>query len=994
MKRIILLNLFLLCVLGIRADRDVTNTYVDNPDFEARFAAWENNGFYYVTNSSFSKKHGNVYMERWVASGSKIPNVEISQNLRLPAGTYTLTAGCQNVQQSGKIEACTGATLYAGDASVEVTESNTYSVTFTVLEGVTRIGFKVTGTNANWASIDNVKLKRLTTDIEAEHAALQKLIEQGETVLGEGEGEGATELAIAISDAKSLIEGGTNDGIGSLAKRLSDATLNYRILNATGSNPRVTNTNRFVAAGATVLLGRMTASPSSGVLEKGFCWSENPEPTIFDNRSTRFFSANGEIYCMDKLKPGTMYYVRPYILTNKYKLAYGNIIKVPTLPKGTVTADYDNGGSTEENYRIASAVEEIVWLYNNLSYVRGINLSVHYGAQTPTADCSYGGWMRVGPNATYQQTGTILHETNHGVGVGTSDVWWNGNYRQDGDRGKWLGPRATQMIQFLNKDNNVAITGDNTHMWPTSAVSGLNYGINGSWEDTYNPENTLLYYGNVLITHALHQDGLECSSEVGFASPAYTFAQEDETKYYIKTTDEAHGNESTLLCATESGALTQKVASAAQAQTDDNFAWNIIYDPQTAYYSLRNVGTGRMMTCSGQQFKTLNRTSPSASECIQLLPSRSKYAKGPLNTSSYWITINKTALATKSKTTVGGAGFDANDGNTKQHWLVLTEEEMTAFDRFCIDNAMPKLDDILAAARKSMETESEALEEGMNSEEVAKPMLDLLTRVEAEKDGYCVSDIENAITELRTTFIQYLANVKPAQPSQPIPASWLIENRSFDKNADGWTKGPETIKYGIAEFLETTFNTYQTISPALPVGNYALTANAFQRPGPYQNVYADWAEGKDVVKAQIYAIGGGNTVYQTVKNIWDDACEVKKTGGCVKYNDLYIPSNAVAANSWFTDSCYENTLAVNLAEPSTLRIGIRSTKSDTSWWTCFDNFGLQYYGPYEVVTSLFNVQSPVSDDAENVWYDLNGRKLSGKPNRKGVYICNGKKILF
>jgi hypothetical protein len=28
------------------------------------------------------------------------------------------------------------------------------------------------------------------------------------------------------------------------------------------------------------------------------------------------------------------------------------------------------------------------------------------------------------------------------------------------------------------------------------------------------------------------------------------------------------------------------------------------------------------------------------------------------------------------------------------------------------------------------------------------------------------------------------------------------------------------------------------------------------------------------------------------------------------------------------------------------------------------------------------------------WTDLNGRKLSGKPNQKGVYIHNGKKILY
>ena len=676
-------GLFMMFALVLRADKDVTNSYIENPDFEARFAGWFNNGFYYVTNSSFSQKNNKIYMERWVASGGKIPNVEISQDLYLPAGTYQLNAGCQNIQQSGKIESCTGAILYANDEQVTVTESKDYSLTFTVLQGVTKIGFKVTSTNANWAAIDNVRLTLLDANIEAEHAELQKLIDKATEVIGDGGGEGATELTAAINGAKELIAAGSNDKIDSLAKSLSDATLNYRILNATGGSPKIT-TNKFVAAGATVLLGRMSLGSAAGILERGFCWSTHPEPTIFDNRSTHSFSANGEIYRMEKLQPGTMYYVRPYVLTNKYVLAYGDIVKAPTLPKGSVTADYDNGGSTEEDYRIASAVEEIKWLYNNLSYVRGINLSVHYSAGTPTADCSYGGWMRVGANESYQQTGTILHETNHGVGVGTSDIWWNGNYRQDGDRGKWLGPRATQMIRFLNKDNTAHMTGDNTHMWPVSSYSGPNYGINGSWEDSYNPENTLLYYGNVLITHALHQDGLICSSSVGFASPAYTFEQEDDTKYYIKTTDNL-GNETSLLTVTENGGLAQKEIRAEEALRNDSFAWNIIYFPKTAYYALRNVATGKLLSCSTTQFKTVTRTSPTAAEQVQLLPSRTNFKKGKLNTSSYWITIRKQALKVTNQTTVSGASFDASDKNTKQHWLVLTADQFSEFDDYCVE---------------------------------------------------------------------------------------------------------------------------------------------------------------------------------------------------------------------------------------------------------------------------------------------------------------------
>ena len=987
MKKITFFCFFLLTAISILADTDVTSTYIENPDFEARFAGWDNNGFYFVTNSHFSRKHGMIYMERWVASGGKIPNVEISQDLYLPAGTYKLTAGCQNVQQSGSVSACTGATLYANDQKLTVTESKDYSLTFTVLQGTTRIGFKVSSTNANWASIDDVKLTLLDTDIEAEHAELQKLLDEAEEVLGEG--DGAEELATAINEAKALIESGSNEGIGPLAKNLSDATLNYRILNSTGSTPRVTSTNKFVAAGSTILLGRMTATPSTGILEKGFCWSTNPEPTIFDNRSTKNFSANGEIYRMEKLQPGTMYYVRPYVLTNKYKLAYGDIIKAPTLPRGSVTADYDNGGGTEENYRIASAVEEIKWLYNNISSVKGINLSVHYSSGTQTADCSYGGWMRVGPNESYQQTGTILHETNHGVGVGTSDIWWNGNYREDGDRGRWLGPRATQMIRFLNKDNSAYMTGDNTHMWPISSFSGPNYGINGSWEDTYNPENTLLYYGNVLITHALHQDGLVCSSTVGFASPSYTFAQEDEKKYYIKTTDDANGNETSLLFVSESGNLAHKPSSAAKALADDNYAWNIVYDPQTAYYTLRNVGSGKLLSATNQSFRVVLRTSPSTNERVQLLPSRSNYKKANLDMPSYWITIGKKALASTSKATFNGATFDASDRNTQQHWLMLNEDELTAFDQFCTEKAMPKLNDILASARESMEVDSKSSSEEMSIEEAREPMTSLLATIEGEKDSYGTDDIEDAISTLRNTFVTYLGNIQPISPSQPIPASWLIENRGFDEDANGWIDGPASIKNGVAEFVETTFNTYQTLAQ-VPVGNYMLTLNAFQRPGTNQKTYTDWTEGNNLVKAQLYATGGGKSSYLTIHNIWDDACAEKKEGTCAKEGELYVPNNSLAANSWFADSCYENQLPVELTKVATLKIGIRSSKSEASWWTCFDNFGLLFFGPYDATTGIESL--PLNKNGDEAWYDLSGRKLSCKPKQKGIYIWGQRKV--
>jgi hypothetical protein len=51
-------------------------------------------------------------------------------------------------------------------------------------------------------------------------------------------------------------------------------------------------------------------------------------------------------------------------------------------------------------------------------------------------------------------------------------------------------------------------------------------------------------------------------------------------------------------------------------------------------------------------------------------------------------------------------------------------------------------------------------------------------------------------------------------------------------------------------------------------------------------------------------------------------------------------------------------------------------------------------GEGEGTTSIDNVNAnPNLNDNEATWYDLNGRRLQGKPSQKGIYIKNGKKIV-
>ena len=99
----------IVALVSLTAGAAVTNvtSKLTNPDFAARYAGWFNQagtkgvtgGFVHQTNDAFAGKHAEVYMEKWVAQGSRIPNCTMYQHLKgLTPGTYTLVcnAFCGN----------------------------------------------------------------------------------------------------------------------------------------------------------------------------------------------------------------------------------------------------------------------------------------------------------------------------------------------------------------------------------------------------------------------------------------------------------------------------------------------------------------------------------------------------------------------------------------------------------------------------------------------------------------------------------------------------------------------------------------------------------------------------------------------------------------------------------------------------------------------------------------------------------------------------------
>lgn len=152
-------------------------------------------------------------------------------------------------------------------------------------------------------------------------------------------------------------------------------------------------TNKVWLSGATHIFGRMTVSGiTSGIKSQGFCYSEtNERPTIDDQTCTAYLSNNGNIYRLSDLTPSTVYYIRAYVQKINGDVIYGDPIKAITRPKGGVNYGIRDGFPADALARIQSASKQAIDLWNEYTGIKGLYVNIGYGADTPTADCSYGG---------------------------------------------------------------------------------------------------------------------------------------------------------------------------------------------------------------------------------------------------------------------------------------------------------------------------------------------------------------------------------------------------------------------------------------------------------------------------------------------------------------------------------------------------------------------------------------------------------------------------
>lgn len=937
-----------------------------------------------------------------------------NQTVKLPAGRYGLVTAYYNCGDKTVGTSKCGWLPSGGTAvlstlkSYAIGEWKTDTVWFELdktTAGKIQVGYQSGNSgSANSAkiAIDFVKLLRDTpegsADVEPFKETLAADIAAAGKTYGDGSGTNAALLMEAITKAQGVMDNSaaTRQDVENAVSELATAVDAYLWENPTGAKPTVTTDRRY-ARGATMAFGRMTAT-GTGIMEQGFCWSQTPEPTIKDSRTTEFLNNNGRIYCLRDLKPASLYYMRAYAITTGRQVAYGDVIKFYTIPKGNVRYEIRSGGDAAAVARITEAVKNAVDYWNNLTSIPDFTTSVGYNSGVPTAECSYGGWMSVGSNSSYQATGTIMHEMLHGVGViPWADTEWSRHNMRSGVNGDgkgtgyWLGDRVTEVLRFWDNSTTERLNGDYQHMWP--------YGINGAHEDN---GTEVLYIGNGLVCQALGEDGLQHTSG-SYARPYYSFDCEDGVKYYIKNESAECGLYTSFLVPNRTGQLVWKSMSEEQVAQNDSAAWYITFTPDNQYYQLRNAATGRYMTYSGSGlngFKTITRSTPTAAEDFHLMRGRNDISAGSATIAQrgYWMIHPQNnwtprCVQANANGTVSALTFSIASGATTQRWLIMTAGELKTMQQESLTGMKEEIQKALETLKTLVAVPHTEDEPGIDEATEA-----LVQRVESTVQGASSSaELATLQDEIKAAVKAFLAAATPSDVTKPFDLTYMLSNPGMN-STDGWT-GTPTLNYSCGEFYQTTFDFYQTLT-GLPAGTYQLCAKGFQRPGNSTTVWSNYIAGKDNVTAYIYA----GASQQKMADICTEA-QGAKIGGAessVGSPVKYIPNDMQSASLYFAKGMYENGVLHTLAADGNLRVGVRSNTMSSYYWVIFDDFRLYYYGSMDKdfvgVKSVQDAGGVSAAPKDAAVYTIGGTKVADGTQSlrslgSGVYIINGRKYV-
>lgn len=1000
-----------------------------NPSFESGNDGWQFSGMGTQGNSDF-RKVGNTYAEKWTDRGNGVGDAKLWQTLTdLPNGRYRVTAVAQNIQQDVPNKNQTGCFVIAGDSRTEVGVYGTYSTEFVCVSGEAVIGFQTISATGNYCCVDDFHLYFLGFDDEAEQTAFNTLIRQGEALLNQemntsvkqdlqkaindakavtgssgrdtasralntaiaaanashelyvqlaaiiakgekaltsGKPNGKERLQDAIASARDLKASGNIDAdkVAAADKEVENGIFAYKVLNGSGTAPKVTTGE--VIVGSRAMVGRMSATGSS-IIERGFCWAKNPNPTVLDDH-TSYNQSNDEtnwspVWVMYDVKPSTELWVRAYALTNTYAVGYGEPTRVITLPKGETEYTFLWNGDDDHNAWLDQAMQEATAYYNTWTAIKGFHPTANYSPGTETADCSYGGWINVGPWRC--NTGTMVHEMMHGTGVGQHGRYWSQELHPDI---WWLGERANRVTHFFeNYDTsrgNYNCNGDGIHIC---------YEGNG---------NDMQQIRSCILAQALYEDGLPAVSDG--ACPFYSFESIDTLKYYI--TNYEFGATEKYLCESSGGKLVYKAASTSELLSDSAFAWNVIYDKLTGLYFIKNLKSGKYFSHTGSAVN-LTKNQPKTSETIQLMPSRiwKDFNVGGkvIKKKPYWFARgnrvenpNVMAIDAATKTAPSAPTLDFSDKATKQFWLILSSEELSELDAANDAINRERLERLIAGSKVVAASRHYESTEGQD-----EAFLAVVKTVEDAKDGYTTAEAEAAVQTLFENLTDYLPAIAVIDS---IDISFMMDDPELNTGA-GWT-GLPTLSNGMIRSTNTeVFTAEQQLPFKMPRGEYGVLVRGYQRPGAIATTVKDFMDGTNKVKAYVTI----NTKSQLIKHIAEGGAETKlnQGGNETKYSGIFVPTNNAATDAYLSAGRYDNLMKLTQTILKVLKVGVKVTQKIDNSLLIVDGFQLFYYGNPSMV-GVEELKGETEDSEVDGYYNVSGQRIA-QPGR-GISIVKYK----
>lgn len=284
------------------------------------------------------------------------------------------------------------------------------------------------------------------------------------------------------------------------------------------------------------------------------------------------------------------------------------------------------------------------------------------------------------------------------------------------------------------------------------------------------------------------------------------------------------------------------------------------------------------------------------------------------------------------------------------------------------------------------------------------------------------ADFEQRIADLEAALEKAKLNVADNtidwDGELPIDATTLITNPEYEAGTnEGWSGTAPAFNYGVAEVFNNKLDIYQDITVP-KAGWYVVSVRAFDRIGDAANDYTVFTNKTAVAQAFQYVVVDGEETTHSLSqpslfavpadeqaNFTQGASDSPGPWATVGTEGYAIPNNMGRAAEMFnfykndesnldddgfvidpTAGYYYVGTAVYVAEPGTVRIGLRKETNAANSWCIWDDWKLWYYGDDlpTGIDELKNSNNLVAGPTQRSIYTLSGARVQGL--QKGINI--------